>query len=237
MAFGSHCWLHGRRVISTGLLSVIEHKLRSSRFGLIRRSYHIRVVGIRHGMMMSGCRGRCASTCLRPSLPRVLDPHPGSHFVVQVERNAPMTTEGCALHAFVDGPCSEPTNGWTFGAIRTWTCGRGDLIPTGMNTMLSLFLIISSSHGSTAPQSKTTTQCPLIPTRPSTPVRSGCETSTPRSLFLIISSSHGSTSAYHPPPSPRRPPNALFFLLVLQPCLLHACLLWLPHLMAPWLLR
>ena len=63
--------------------------------------------------------------------------------------------------------------------------------------------------------------------------RSGSQT---RHSLLIISSSHGSTSAYHPPPSPRRPHNALF-LLFLQPCLIHPYLLWLPHLMAPWLLR
>jgi hypothetical protein len=37
--------------------------------------------------------------------------------------------------------------------------------------------------------------------------------------------------------SPRRPPNVFYFLLVLQYYLVHACLLWLPHLMAPWLLR
>lgn len=54
--------------------------------------------------------------------------------------------------------------------------------------------------------------------------------------LLIISSSHGSASAYHPPPSPRRPHNA-FFLFFLQPCLIHPYLLWLPHLMAPWLVR
>ena len=57
------------------------------------------------------------------------------------------------------------------------------------------------------------------------------------SLLLIISSSHGPTSAYHPPPTPTRPPNAFSFLLLLQPCLLHPYLLWFTHLMAPWLLR
>jgi hypothetical protein len=38
-------------------------------------------------------------------------------------------------------------------------------------------------------------------------------------------------------PSPRRPPNVFSFLLVLQYYIVHACLLWLPHLMTPWLLR
>ena len=55
------------------------------------------------------------------------------------------------------------------------------------------------------------------------------------SAFLALSSALN--PGYHHTPSPRRPPNVFYFLCVLQYYLVHACLLWLPHLMTPWLLR
>jgi len=57
----------------------------------------------------------------------------GSLSVTRFRETLPMTTEGCALRAFVDGPWSEPTNGWTLslggrlGALN----GRGGHVPVG----------------------------------------------------------------------------------------------------------